>query len=143
MAGTDLPQRPSTPDGGDVPAVPEWHERYRRRINAVGGVFAAVGGLLAAVLLVMVVVQKPDRMSVRLLLAPLSFGFGGYLFGMSVMCLFAPSDFLRGPVGRPWMKMIGTRSVIAARIACTIFGLIGTAVGFGLGFLFVMMAFGN
>jgi hypothetical protein len=42
-------------------------------------------------------------------------------------CLFAPREFLTGPVGQKWMKLIGTKSVLVARIVCLIFGLIVAA----------------
>lgn len=144
MAETDRPNPPrarlidSTP-----PEETNRHENYHKRIMLVAAIFAAVGAALAAVLLLVVLLRKPESMSLRALLAPVAFGFGGYMFGMSVMCLFAPTAFLTGPVGRQWMRMIGTKSVVVARIACAVFGLIGTGIGVGLGFLFVMMLLGK
>jgi hypothetical protein len=43
---------------------------------------------------------------------------------MALACLFAPHDFLTGPVGKRWMKLIGTKSVPVARLACGLFGLV-------------------
>jgi hypothetical protein len=41
------------------------------------------------------------------------------LAGASLACLTAPSDFLRGPAGKKWMKALGgTRSILTHRIFC-------------------------
>lgn len=144
MDKTDRPDpRTPIPDSPTPPENANQHENYHKRIMLVAGVFAGVGAAFAAVLLLVVLVRKPESLSLRAVLGPVGFGFGGYMFGMSVMCLFAPTAFLTGPVGRSWMRMIGTKSVVVARIACLVFGLIATAIGVGLGFLFVMMLLGK
>ena len=61
-----------------------------------------------------------------IVLVPLMYGASGFFFGMAIMCLVAPQGFLTGPVGQPWMKLIGTKSVRVARIACFLFGLVVT-----------------
>jgi hypothetical protein len=50
-------------------------------------------------------------------------GAAGLFFGVAVACLFAPRDFLEGPVGSRWMRMIGTKSVGAARLVCLVVAL--------------------
>ena len=77
----------------------------------------------------------PQEGTGKVLLAPLLFGAAGCLFGAAVGCLFAPGDFLAGPIGRKWMDMIGTKNVVVARIVCLIFGLVVAAPVAGLGLL--------
>jgi hypothetical protein len=70
-----------------------------------------------------------------IILAPIMYGAGGFFFGMAIMCLVAPRAFLTGPVGAPWMKLIGTKNVLVARIACLLFGLVVTLPLVGIGLL--------
>lgn len=69
----------------------------------------------------------------EILLAPVLFGAAGLLFGAAVACAFAPRSFLTGPAGRKWMKLIGTRNVLAARIVCLVLALILGGVPTALG----------
>ncbi len=39
-----------------------------------------------------------------------------YLSGAAATLLFAPSDFLRGPIGRKWVRVAGVKSPLAARL---------------------------
>ena len=55
--------------------------------------------------------------------------FGGYLVGMALAVLFAPTSYLLSEEGKQWMKKIGVKSVVAARVVSLIF------VVFGLSFL--------
>ena len=55
---------------------------------------------------------------------PLMFAVEGMVFGVSVACLFAPREFLTGPVGQKWMRLIGTESIVAARIVCLLITLL-------------------
>lgn len=72
-----------------------------------------------------------------LLLAPFLFCAGGLLYGVAMACLFAPRDFLAGPLGEKWMKLIGTKSIFGARIVCLFLGLITMAPFVGIGLVMV------
>jgi hypothetical protein len=54
---------------------------------------------------------------------PPAFGIAGFAFGTSLACAAAPRSFLAGPAGRPWMKLIGTKSVAVARAVCLLLAL--------------------
>ena len=52
-----------------------------------------------------------------------------YLFGgLSAGLLTVPTTFFASPVGEIWMKLIGTKNVITARIACLLLTIIAAAV---------------
>jgi hypothetical protein len=130
----------SGPSAGD-PAEPEAqrHANYHKRIVFVGGCFAALGvvlGLLAAAAVASDPKSGGDARGI--LLVPVIYGAGGFVFGMAIMCLVAPRAFLTGPVGAPWMKMIGTKDVLMARIACLLFGLVVTIPLVGMGLLIAL-----
>src|SRR5260370_14925080 len=131
---SDAAGTPPVSDADDAHA--QRHTKCRNWIVIVGICFAAVGlalGLLFA--LVIAGDLKSGRELRVMLVAPIACGVGGFMFGTSVMCLFAPRAFLTGPIGGPWMKLIGTRSVPVARIACGIFGVVVTGVLVGIGLL--------
>ena len=120
------------PAGDPADEQGQHHARYHHRIVFAGSCFAALGvvtGLLSAVAAVSG--DKHARPG-GLLIAPLMFGAGGFVFGMSMMCLVTPKPFLTDPVGRPWMRMIGTESPLVTRITCGLFGLIVTAPVVGI-----------
>jgi hypothetical protein len=56
--------------------------------------------------------------STLVLTVPPAFGVAGFAFGVALACMVAPRSFLEGPAGRPWMRLIGTRSVALARVVC-------------------------
>lgn len=58
-----------------------------------------------------------------LLFSPFMFAAAGLIFGTALGCLFAPNNFLRGPVGQRWMQLIGTQSMFATRLVCLLFSL--------------------
>jgi hypothetical protein len=126
----------AAPDVGNLSdAEARRHARYHYRIVTAGCVCAALGAIFGIVAAVGVVADPKPSPTRGVLLAPVMFGAGGFAFGMSLTCLFAPTAFLTGPVGRPWMNMIGTRSPTVARVACALFGLIVTAPLVALGAL--------
>lgn len=90
--------------------------RYHKRIviaAAVCGLVAAVGGTIALTL------EPPrGRDTILIFAGPAIFGSMGILIGVAGAALFAPREFLTGPLGRKWMALIGTRSVLVARIVC-------------------------
>ena len=101
------------------------HSGYHKRIVLVSCIFGVLGAVPGIIFLVVAAgVAKAGNDLIGLLFAPFMFGAAGLLFGVAVACLFAPRDFLTGPLGEKWMKLIGTKSVLVARIVCLIFGLI-------------------
>ena len=124
------------PAGDSADTEAQHHSRYHKRIVFVGGCFATLGVILGLITAVVVASDVKSGKDVKgMLLAPVMYGAGGFVFGMAIMCLVAPRAFLSGPVGRPWMKLIGTESVLVARIVCLLFGLVVTLPLVGLGLL--------
>lgn len=60
-----------------------------------------------------------DRIPAYLLLPAIS-AIAGILFGFSLGCLFASRDYLKAPLGQRLMKIMGTNSVIVARLVSLI-----------------------
>jgi hypothetical protein len=52
--------------------------------------------------------------------------------GLLLTCGCAPSDFLGGPLGGRWMRLVGTRSVLKGRMVCFTLAIIVAAL-LGLG----------
>ncbi len=95
------------------------HVSVHRIIVAVSAFFGLVGAGLGIGVLVLAAGDKVAAKDLgKLLLAPPMFAIMGIVFGLVVTCLFAPRDFLSGPVGQKWMKLVGTESVVVARIVC-------------------------
>jgi hypothetical protein len=114
----------TAPDVGNLAdAEARGHARYHHRIVMVGCVFAVLGVMLGLIPAGGILSGEMSGRISGIVMAPLMFGAGGFVFGMALMCMVAPTAFLNGPVGRPWMTLIGTRSPVVARIACAIFGL--------------------
>jgi hypothetical protein len=132
-----------TPDPTAVEKAGELGERhatYHRRIVLVGGIFGAIGAALGLALSIGTsTADKADKDVKGILLAPLMFAAAGVLFGVAMACLFAPTEFLMGPVGRKWMKLIGTESVRGARLTCLIFGLVVMAPFVGCGLIMTLV----
>lgn len=111
---------------------------YHKRILLVGGCFATLAVIPGVVTSAVTASQMgSDRQIRAMMLGSLIFAAAGFVLGVAIMCLVAPRAFLTGPVGRPWMKLIGTKSVLVARIACLLLGLVVTLilVGVWIGFL--------
>src|SRR5262249_53855232 len=87
------------------------HSAYHRYVVRSGIACGVVGLVLA----VAFPVRGDDHLETTL-----TFGMAGGVFGVGLVCCFVPQEFLTGPVGRKWMKLIGVRSVVAARIACVL-----------------------
>jgi len=121
--------------GEGEPAYDPGHVATHRIIVRVGKVCGAVGivvaGLFvfACLLVAGASAASPDRasgVSVRTVIwgtlfviliaaaTPVAF----YFYGTSVALLFAPSDFLRGPIGRKWLKVAGVKGIAVARVLC-------------------------
>ena len=112
------------------------HSAYHKRIILVSSVFGILGAAIGIIASIALAVDAKSGKDIKgVLLTPFMFGAGGLLFGVAVACLFAPRDFLTGPLGKKWMKLIGTKSVLVARIVCLIFGLVILAPFVGIGLL--------
>jgi hypothetical protein len=114
----------------------ERHLNYHQRIVVIAclsGALGFAGGLAYSI------AGAGNPQAKGVLAAPFMLGAVGLLFGACVACLFAPRAFLTGPVGRKWMKLIGTESVAGARFVCALFALVIAAPVVGIGLL---LAFG-
>jgi hypothetical protein len=115
------------------------HAAYQRRIVLASCLLGAIGAGLGVVQSVVMAGQARSVTDVRAALAvTFTCGIVGVLLGVALACLFAPREFLTGPLGEQWMKLIGTKSVLVARILWAILGLVFMAVlvGFGLSLAF-------
>src|SRR5215471_3210705 len=102
--------------GGQEGTAARYHGRVVRVACACGVVFAVaapIGLLMESRGL------RPGELTM-VLTSPLMGGIGGLIFGVAAACLLAPHEFLTGPVGRKWMTLIGTKSVVVARLVCAI-----------------------
>jgi hypothetical protein len=106
--------------------------RFHRFIIILSGL---CGVVLAVVFTFVIFALRPEGQPFppKYLLAPAIFFMFGVISGVSVSCTFAPSSFLNGPAGRKWMKLIGTESVVVARLVCGCFTILF------LGFIGVMI----
>jgi len=114
----------SRPDAGDVEAAGAAggrHADYHKRVFLVGCVVGALGLALGLALIALGIAR--EGLSIQAVVdipKALAFGAYGFLLGMAVMCLFAPKEFLAGPVGRKWLNVVGTHNMRTARIVCLI-----------------------
>jgi hypothetical protein len=114
------------------------HAMFHKRIVAVSIVFGILGGLIGLGFAISGLLwphpgHEDDQK--MLLLAPMMAGAAGLLFGAAVACLFAPREFLTGPIGSKWMTLIGTKNVLAARLVCLMVAMI--PVGFVIAVIYV------
>jgi hypothetical protein len=120
--------------GDTAAAGPPDHARINRRILILGFVVGSAG--LALGLLFLRSTDRPDNPNTdwgAALKTIALLTFASYFVGISVGCLTAPAAFFDGPVGQRWLKLIGTRSVAAARLVCLalivlVVGLVSAAV---------------
>jgi hypothetical protein len=97
------------------------HRRYHRVIIATCVFFGLIGFVIGVAFIIALPNHKHEAKDFgKYLLAPLIFLVEGLIFGVSLACSFAPTSFLKGPVGRKWMQLIGAESVLVARIVCLI-----------------------
>lgn len=114
-----------------APADPETrdprHATYHRLIVIGGCFFAAVAVLLTFALFYLGLQEHSFENYKEVhgaIVLPFFTGIAGFIFGMCVMCMFAPTEFLTGPIGERWMRKIGTMSVVGARTVCLVFALL-------------------
>lgn len=90
--------------------------RYHQKVVLTAIVFGAFSAIASVVL--MIILQETANEIGTIVLMPIVFGVAGCIFGTAWACLWAPREFLAGPVGQKWMKLIGTDSVTVARAVC-------------------------
>ena len=111
------------------------------RITSTGSVVGAVLGLALAIGLFAFSDDKARPIRLRpLVMAPFAMGGAGFFLSLAITCLFAPSSFLIGPHGRPYLEKIGSRSVTTARVVCLLVALLIGCPLVGMTFLFIMAA---
>ena len=119
------------------------HRGYQKRIVAVGAAFGILSLVPSGVLVWRMVEEGGFSMDLDILkkvaLLTLASAVFSTSVGVAVGCLFAPREFLEGPLGRRWMAFIGPESVAAARVVCllVVLGLAGVAGFAGLGFVWM------
>jgi len=110
------------------------YEKYQTWIVRVGFIFGFVGLIAGGIATASLANDANDPIHpTELVRLPLLGGASGFFLGMSIMCAVAPKEFMTGPIGQKWMRLIGTKNVLVARIACIVFGVLGLAVMAGLG----------
>jgi hypothetical protein len=103
---------------------------YHQRIVFVSGLLATMGLVFGLALAAGPFTRVKSRLEVKEIFATVClFSAYGFASGFTVMCLFAPREFLNGAAGQKWMRMIGTKSVLMARVVCLI--AIAALVGVG------------
>ena len=109
------------------------------RIGLVFGGLAALATIAQVILAIVGLFSKPGGPGVILVIA-LEYGAYvlalvpvAYLVGIGVALVFAPNRFLRGPIGRKWLGIVGVKGPLAGRIVCLLLLaiLVGIAVGIG------------
>ena len=100
-----------------------------KRIVAAGIVFGLLGAASGVAMIVLAAkTGRNHKEEESFLLAPLIFAVMGCLLGPAAAITFVPTRFLTSPVGQRWMRLVGTESVVAARIICSIFLVLLVAI---------------
>ena len=109
-------------------------ESYSRRIKRMSWLFAFLTALIAIMTLVFILLNPANRdpKSILRLRGLFMMPVGGYLLGMALAILFAPSSFLMSLEGKKWRKQVGTRSERSTRIVAFIFAALGLVFFIGL-----------
>jgi hypothetical protein len=116
-----------------------WHRRCQKRI-AIAGVVGGVAGLIVALPWAFFgrEIMGIDRYTTPFtsftdslyLIVKLAAGLMlGFWLGASLACSLSPTSFLAGPLGKKWIRHVGTRNVALARVL------------FGLSFLIILALF--
>jgi hypothetical protein len=99
------------------------HIRIHKIVVGVGLAFGALGvlaalGFAAGSVIVALSAKNLESAAVTLIGIPVSFLIppGCYFIGTSMALVFAPTRFLRGPIGQKWVKIAGVKSPILARL---------------------------
>lgn len=97
--------------------------RWHQHIVLLGKLFGACFGLpltvLAAGLYLVFLLTAASLVGAILGLVVVVGLYPGFrLFGCGAGLLVAPGRFLRGPIGRRWLTIVGVSSPLAARLVC-------------------------
>ncbi|MEL7499657.1 MAG: hypothetical protein AAFN77_18785 [Planctomycetota bacterium] len=93
---------------------------YSKVMTIVTWVSAGVGAVLGTGVILMAASQGERVTKNTLYFAPFIFGALSYMAGMAFSFLFAPTNYLESDSGQKWLKMVGTKTILSARIACGI-----------------------
>jgi hypothetical protein len=105
------------------------HISVHRRIVAVSLVFGLIGAAAGVAMIVLGASgAAPRKDGQSFLLAPFLFAAMGSVLGAASSIAFVPNSFLAGPMGQKWMRLIGTNSLLVARIVCSIFLILTLAI---------------
>jgi hypothetical protein len=101
------------------------HLRRVRKFATVAGVVGGAAGLCYSIVYLM----QTENPKLRGVIAmPFVCGFGVALMVTGIGLFFAPSVFFTSDNGKEYLKLIGTQSVVAARIVILVFLLLGCGV---------------
>jgi hypothetical protein len=99
------------------------HITVHKVVVGVGLAFGALGvlaalGFAAGCAMVALTAKTPGSAAETLIGIPVSLLIppGCYFIGTSLALAFTPTRFLRGPIGRKWLKVAGVKSPILARV---------------------------
>ena len=105
-----------------TPETPE-HAKAHERI-AMWGVISMGVSLLLGLGFGATVLWNPDlpKLVNALVAGATMAGFtsAGLALGVAIGCLRAPRDFFTSPAGRGWLRLVGTRSITALRVICSV-----------------------
>ena len=103
--------------------------RYSKVIAISSYFFAALGVLAGIVVLVLLYSNIETGEDVKVaFMSPVLLGGAGYILGMSLAFLFAPTAFITSESGKKWMDMVGTKSIGAARAVCAAVALVAAGL---------------
>jgi len=99
---------------------------------------AIVGAIVGPCVILLAAMQGERVQKSTLIYSPFIFGGISYMVGVAGAFLFAPTKYLKSEAGQKWLKMVGTSSILAARIVCAV--LASLALGL---FIYIAVAFIN
>ena len=106
---------------------PEERHPFSTAITVTCWIFAVLGAIVGTGITIYIFMYQQEQAeddTKAALLMPLFLGVAGYLLGMSLAFLFAPSSFLLSPAGKKWLDMVGTKTTGSARVICVIVALL-------------------
>jgi hypothetical protein len=117
-----------------------------RRILLFAALFPIVFGVIAPIAVPCIVFHTGEYRGEKLaaaLVTGILISLGAsffYLFaGVAFGCLLAADEFMDSPVGRQWLKLIGTENRTAARVVCFIAAAAGLVIAIGICFVEVVL----
>jgi hypothetical protein len=110
------------------------------RVGIAGGVLGGVMGVAGSVLFYMYPPggKLSDRDTSGLIYAPIMLILAGFVGGACWAGVFAPRDFIIGPIGQRWMKALGVKNPSIARGVALFVALLVTGIFIALPVLFIL-----